>query len=409
MATKIDEHRAIQDNMLLYEEKLKSPLRRYTDKSFTPVRYWHIKSKDTTVAKGYHDIEELLGNNSPVKFDKIDNLPLYGLETIILQLQDADQGLDSSYEGEAIILENRLKPVENDFFMIPILRDSYIFRVTSVEYDTIASTNSYKISFVLEYIDNDYARSLEKQTKREFVCRMENAGTDEKCIIEKSDDELIRKIDDMYDEIANIYMTFYYNERYNCFLGDFINGQKLYDPFLSKFITDHNLFSKKNQIDGIIMIEQFADPRRNIKYQKTLYRFFELRKMDKLSSFEYVTFKGRTNSQTAFYRWLDDSVQIVDIPKIIDPTDHYEMMGNYFQDIIRYNGPTDSIYQKLLTKFVRGEELTIRDIDLDLIDEMYNLDDANLEVFFYTPIILYVIQQIVRETLSVEKSVEDFI
>lgn len=406
MPTLINERKMIEKNTLLYEQRLKSPIRRFVDKTFTPVRYWHINGNKTTVDRGYQDIAEVLGNNSPVRFQLIDGLPIYGLETIILQLQDQDQGLDTSFESEGTVMEGTIRPLENDFFMIPILRDAYVFRITGVEYDNIASTQSYKIMFTLEYIDESYVKCLNDQTQSEFTCVIENIGSEDRCIIEKSDSELLAKIDAMYDEITKLYMTFYYNERYNCFLGDFINGQKLYDPFLTKFITDHRLFSKKNQIDGLILTDQFFDPRRDIKYQKSIYRFFELQRLDHLSTFEYVVFKGRTNPQTAFYRWLDDSVMVVDLPKTIDLSDHYEMMSEDFSEVIRSNGPVSTIYEKLLRRFARNEELTIYDIDLGLSEEMYQLDDANLEVFFYTPILLYIMRVIINDHLKKKTVVE---
>lgn len=406
LATLINEQRMIEENILLYENRLKSPIRRFIDKSFVPVRYWHLKTKDTTVDKGYGDVAEILGKDSPMKFQLIENLPLYGLEQMILQLQNQDQGLDSSFESEATIMEGTIRPLENDYFMIPHLKDAYIFRVTSVDYDMIASEQSYRISFVLEYIDNEKVEDLKNQTKSEFTCVMENIGTDERCIIEKSDGELLGKIDKMYNNIVSTYLTFYYNERYNCLLGNLEDGRKLYDPLMSEFIMEHQLFKKKNAIDNIVLTEQFGDARRKIKYQKSIYRFFETRSLDKLSEFPYTMFIGRMNEQTAFYRWLDGNVMILDIPNQINPLDHYTIMDQKMVDIIRLNGPIDSIYGKFIRDFIRDDEMDIHDINFAMEDEILGLDDANLEVYFYTPILLYIIKTLVEKHLDKEKTMD---
>lgn len=407
MSTLLNEQKMIEDNILLYEQKLKSPIRRFIDKSFVPVRYWHLKSNDSTVDKGYGDVTEVLGKDSPNKFQLIENLPLYGLEQMILQLNTSDQGLDSSFESEAIIMEGTIRPLENDYFMIPHLKDSYIFRITAVDYDMVASEQSYKISFVLEYIDNEKVEDLKSQTTSEFTCVLENIGTNERCIIEKSDHELLEKIDNMYDDIVKTYLTFYYNERYNCLLGDFEDGRKIYDPFMSDFIMDHQLFKKKKSIDNLVLTEQFGDTKRKIKYQNSIYRFFETRKMNKLTQFPYTVFYGRTNEQTAFYRWLDNSIMVVDIPRQMDQINHYNIMDAEFVDIIRLNGITNTIYQTLIKRFARKEDLTIHDINLDLADEILSLDEANLEVYFYVPILLYIIQQIVSDHLDRKKSINE--
>jgi hypothetical protein len=394
----------VEENIFKFEERLKSPLRRFTDKSFVPVRYWHIKSDQTTTDAGFGDVAEILGKDSPIKFQLINNLPLYGLDALILQLSSEDQGLDTQYEGEAVIMAGTLKPLQNDYFMITHLHDAYIFRVTGVEYDTVVSENCYKINYMLEYIDSEEAEKLEDQTVGEYTCIMENIGTEERCIIETSEHEKIKKIDAMYDEICKGYITFFYNERYNCFLADIENFHKLFDPFQLEFINQHQLFAKKNQIDSLFLSEQFEDPKRKIKYQKSIYRFFEMRKMDKLNRFAYTTFPGYGNQQTAFYRWIDHDVDVVDIPKIMDPSGNgvFYIMSSEFVESIRLNAPTKTKSSDLIQRFARKEELTIDDIDLGICDEIMDLDDANLEVFFFTPIILYIIKSIVTENLHRE-------
>ena len=79
------------------------------------------------------------------------------------------------------------------------------------------------------------------------------------------------------------------------------------------------------------------------------------------------------------------------------------MMSEDFVNIIKYDGPTDSPYAKLMKKYLRNEEeMTLMDIHKDLLDELLNLDDANLEIFFFTPIILYIIKYTVSEYLKKE-------
>ena len=98
----------VEKNIFKYEERLKSPIRRFSDKSFVPVTYYHIRGSASTTDVGYGDVEEILGKESPIKFEKIDNLPLYGLDQMVLQLNTEDQGLDSTFESDAIIMSKNL-------------------------------------------------------------------------------------------------------------------------------------------------------------------------------------------------------------------------------------------------------------------------------------------------------------
>lgn len=406
MAIIIDENKMLDEAIFKHEDRIKSPLSRFADKNHTSVRYYHINNEETTTDGGWKDVEDILSNNSPIKFKMIKDFPIYGIEQIVIALQDGDQGLDGSYEGEATILPGTIVPSPNDYFIIPILRDSYVFRVTEVSYDNIMPDNYYKINFILEYIDNEKEQALEDQTNEKYTCVLHNIGTDERCLIEDEYFDELKKIDSIYDEMVKTYLTFYYNNKYNCLLGDLYEGNKLYDPFQTLFINKHSLFNKKDDLKTVILSEQFEDPKRLAKYEKTIYRIIEKKDFDKLNTFPYVTFPGVNNKETSFYRWVDKNIEILDIqkiPKNIDESEYHEMMSKDFLNIIKFNGDTESPYAKLIVKYLRNEEkVDFSDIKEDLLDELRALDDANLEIFFYTPIILYIIKEMITEYMKKE-------
>ena len=90
-------------------------------------------------------IDKLLGSESPIRYNKIFNFPLYGIEQIQLQLDEMDEGLNSEYNGEAIILPNTIHPTVDDYFIIDYLEKKYMFRVIKYDYDTIKSNNFYRV------------------------------------------------------------------------------------------------------------------------------------------------------------------------------------------------------------------------------------------------------------------------
>lgn len=399
MATIINEKRMLEDNVFKFEQRIKSPLNRFSDKKPTFVNYFHIDNENTTVNEGFEDVENILGDNSPIKYKKISDFPLYGLENILIQLQDSDQGLDGSYDGDAIILPSSLKPLQNDYFTIPYLKDSYIFKVTNVSYDNIMPDNYYKIEFMLEYIDKDKEDQLEKQTTSKFNCIFENMGTEEKIFIEDEYIEDLKQIDDMYSDIVELYLNIYYSDRYNCLLAT-DGSYKYYDPLMSVFINKNGLFNRKNNFDTIILSEEFTDPRRKYKYEKSFYRYVERRDKTLLSNFKYTVFPGINNIQTSFNRWDDKSIKIIDLPAVMDPKTEYEIIPEIFRLAIRDNGYADNDYKQFLIKFLRKEKMTIVDIPKNLNDELLILNTANMEVFFYTPVILYAIKTIVSEFMK---------
>lgn len=396
MSIIVNEQKMLTENMFEYEDRVKSPLNKYIDKTFTPVEYFHIRNNDTTTDGGWIDVEEILGDRSPVRFQVIHDLPIAGIENITINLSETDIGLDGSYEGEGIILPGTVVPLQNDFFIIRILKDKYIFRVTEVQYDTIMPDNFYKISFVLDNIDAGKQEDLVKQTVRKTTCLIDNIGTSERCIIEDDYYDDIRKINNMYSEMLNDYITFFYNNKYNCLLGDWGDGYKIYDPLQREFIHNNGLFKVKKQIDTIVFNELFIDPRRKIKYENSIYRFIELRDTRKLTQFPYYVFRGTNNKQTPFSRWNDKNVFILDIQANMGDNPNV-LLSQESVNTIKMNYPTNSKYLKLISNYIHRDEINISEIDLSLGEELLMLSDSNLEVFIFTPIILYILRSIVNK------------
>lgn len=405
MATFINEKRMVNDTLFNYEKKFHSPMSRFIDKTQTYVTYFHIADDASTVDPGFNDINDYLGESSPLRYKRIEGLPIYGLDAIVLQIEDSDQGLDRNYEGDAVLINSTITPFQNDFFMIPSLKDFYIFRITAVNSDHIMTDNYYQISFVLEYVDRGKAMALNKQTVEKYQCIFENIGTERKCIVRSDTFEQIEKLNKMYDSIRDTYISLFYNERYNCFLGE-IDGpcHLLYDPFQVEFMTNHDLLNRKNQLDVIVPTQQFTDSKRRIKYEHSIYRFFEKRELGLLQAFKFNMFLGANNPETAFALYADNNVQVVDIPssKVLNASS-MQIFSDEFVTAMKVNGPTETRYGKLLIDYIHDDNLTIDAIPLDLEDEMIALS-ADLEIFFIIPIILYIIQELIDRATVVEKN-----
>ena len=399
MAFLINEQKMVEDNIFKFENRLNSQISRFLDKSPVFVTYFHINVNETTVDGGFKDIEDIVGNRSPLKFQKIENFPIYGLEPVVLSIQDNDQGLDTEYSGECVILPNTIKPLQNDIFMINHVKGSFLFRVTEVQYDNIRPDNYYKISYRFEWLDDDKVDELNEQVQEKYSCILQNIGTENNCIIKEEYLERIQNIDDMYDDMVSTYKTIFYNERYNCFLGETNDGYKIYDPLQTIFFNKHKLLNKKQDYSTTILTEGFVDNKRKIKYEKSIYRFFERRDLKLISTFPYNTFPANYKKDSSFSRWNDKSVIVADIPSTMDMNNAIDLLSVDLVNSFKYNGPQDSKYIELMQKFIRKEEITIYDIPLDLNEELLRLD-ANEEVFFFTPILLYIIQVVVNDFLK---------
>ena len=350
MAFLINEQKMIENNIFEYENRLNSQITRFLDKSPVFTTYYHINSNESTLDEGFRDIETLVGEHSPLRFQKIENFPLYGLDQIVLDLQDSEEGLNTSYTGECVILPNTIKPLQNDLFMIKHVKGSYVFRVIEVQYDNIRPDNFYKIQFKFEWLSKDKVEGMDNQVHEKYTCILQNIGTENTCLIEEEYFTQLNKIDVMFDDMVNTYKAIFYNERYNCFLGELLDGHKIYDPLQSMFFNEHKLLNKKSDYSTMYLTEGFEDPKRKLKYERSIYRFFERRDVKMMNEFKYHTFPGTYKKDSSFARWNDQSILCVDIPSVNDESATNSLMTYEMVNLFKLNGPTDSKYIELMKR-----------------------------------------------------------
>ena len=121
--SKIQEQKAANDSLFQYEKKFHSPMARFIDKSPTFTTFFQIADDTSVVDEGFNHVDDFLGKTSPLRYKRIENFPIYGLDQMVLQIEDSDQGLDRTYEGEGVIINSTLVPLQNSMFMVQSLHD----------------------------------------------------------------------------------------------------------------------------------------------------------------------------------------------------------------------------------------------------------------------------------------------
>ena len=175
MGFKFDEKTLVNNNIFKYEDKLNSSYTRFLDKTPTYVTYYNINTIESTVDLGFSNVEKILGSNSPIRYSEVKNLPVYGMEAIQINVDEAEEGLTGSYDnGELIILPDTIKPYPDDFFILEHKGMDFLFRVTSVDYDTIKSNNFYKITFTIKYVTAEESKKILDQVTNKFTCVVDN-------------------------------------------------------------------------------------------------------------------------------------------------------------------------------------------------------------------------------------------
>lgn len=395
----VDEKRFLNDNIFKYEERMNSQYSRFLDKNPTFVTYYHISNIESMTDNGFQNVERILGPDSPIRFQEIKDFPVYGLDPILLNLNDEEQGLDTSYEADLIILPNTIKPLPNDCFTINHLSNTYLFMVTEVEYDTIKSNNYYKISFTVKSLSFDIEGQLSQQIADKYTCVLTNIGTQEKCLIRDDDFDLILQLNDIYKDIANKYKALYYNSRYNCFLfNDSVNNVKIYDKYLMKFINDHGLFNERYNYQTLfINADEDPSPLFPVLYEKSLYRIIEKNNKDELTGIKYVrNFIDNTVSIFNYYR--DSNVRGI---AFSDEGENIYFSDELVEKIKANQKEDENVLNVTIIDYFNNTANNVYGIDLTNLAK-FNYLDYSFNQFITIPIVLYILRFYYNKFMSIK-------
>lgn len=286
MGRMISEEEFITGSVFQYEDRMNSQYSRFLDRTPTYVTYYNISNNSSTVDNGFQNVEEFVGSNSPIRFNKVDNFPIYGIEQIALELTDEEEGLNISFDSDAIILPNTIEPRPGDFFVINHLKINVQFMVTEIKYDTIKSNNFYKVSYTLKNLSS--VEELESQVDETFKCIATNIGTEDKCIIKEEDFYKLTQLEEYISQLIARYKLFFYSEKYNMFVIPHENGL-LHDPYLSLFLHRNNVFNSRTDYNTIIPTIVADERTLEIFYELSMFRSIEKCQKPKITTYNIIT------------------------------------------------------------------------------------------------------------------------
>lgn len=378
-----------------FKEKIKNPYNIHLDKKPTLTTYYNQNIAKSTLDVGFKTEYSALGKNSPLKFNKINNFFIYGLERITTELDNGEWGLESSsIEGEAIILPNTIVPIPNDYFTINHCDKKLLFKVTNSTVNTIESgANFYKIEYKLDQFDDV---EIEKQVEDKFEMVVNNVGTQFNTIIRSEDYDFIDKVEYILDRLKTYYCNLFYKERVQTFILDF-DCKHFYDPYLIEFIKKNNLIN--NNGDYLYIAHQtFIPATFSLDYDRTMFRMVETG--IKLKN------KPRTDSQADIINEYlsilctrsESYHKIEYIGKHANPNNY--IIENFDHELL------DRIYNNDLYKEPNYNNIIIKYFnDIDIKEEdIFSIEDIdfehNIRLFYNIPVIIYILERKIKSILN---------
>lgn len=292
----------------LLDNVLNSKFTTYLQGNGTPmfVTYYNIDDTTSTTDRGNFTIDQALGPNSPLRYNKIENFPVYGLKDLIPSIDELEGNLlDLTIDGEVVILPNTIKPSAYDYIVYHYLDDIIIFTVTSFEFSSIKNNNYYKLSISLKDLHNhEYQDNLDNQTIHNYIAKLDNIGTQDRVILESQINIEINQIQKVRDHLIEYYLDNFYDERYNCLIlrNELLTKDfSIYDPFLTKFIINNNILDTPYKFIHLVNFDYRKDV--DILYNRSIYKSLETHNCSKLERYylEPVTFRTVDTNPFAYY------------------------------------------------------------------------------------------------------------
>lgn len=381
------------------KKKLQNPYYLFTDKKATIVTYYNANINKTTFEKGSGLMQSYTDEDAPLKFNKIENAYLFGINRAEIDLQLEEFGLESSsIEGDAYVMPNTFVPYPQDYFYINYMDDhKVIFKVTNVTKDTFENhANAWKINYKLSLADGDETK-LDDQVEDSFIMNINSIGTNLKCIIQKSSYQLIEELEDYLTTMKNYYENLFFKNTFQTFIYE-NNGCMFYDPYMIEFI-------KRNKIleggDKYIYVghQTSLSPTFSIDYDNTFFRSLE--KCDKKHVSIPPAYAVVINDRsTLFYQHPDNYFEIsyrrlstwdYNLP-YVEP-ELLEMIV----DKKEYSNDNDLAYNNIIIRYFNNIDF----INEDIINILHKMSfEPNIKMYYAIPIIIFILEQYIRQIMK---------
>jgi hypothetical protein len=376
----------VKDNT---EKLRKSPAVKFTDR--TPIfgTFYNVDEKKSTTLSGTDDIQNDIGDDSPLRFNKIIDCVMFGLEDWSKNKEDDEyKGMRIENDNVSIIPLDSFKPIVNSFFTLELDNHVYLYRVTKVERTMIRNQSNYKIKYEKAFSDEDSEYTdIEEQVIDEYTMLYDNIGTDLKSIIKNNVIDNLEVIEKSIDKLNTLYMSQYYDENTETIILKLPN-EIIYSPYVSQFINESDILYDSKFGNKIISPIEFSIEN-NFSYNFQNSFFIKVMNKDTLTkkdmtfTVRYIDDNSFEFNFTSLNIYHNRDIKVIERNKVI-----YDMFDMGMDvDLLELSEPSETSSNTIdifLYNYLNG----VFDISLLDFDNIFN--NYCLDNFFKIPLILFI-------------------
>lgn len=363
----------------------------------TFVTYYSKDKLKSTSDQNLENVIEILGQESPIGFEKVENFILYGIDPGSVSLEINEMGANESYTGEAIILPNTLKPKPEDYFSFNYDNKDLLFIIKNVAPDKLHEIKYFKVTYELK---STKVESIEEQVTNVFETIYDNIGsTKDKVIIEKQSAIILDFLLSLEKELRSKYINIFHNERFGM-LKINVDDNCVFSSYVIRFLMEERLLEDPHPYFTSIYIPDSVYIRHEPEYIReqniTLYNAIVRHELNMFRSENY-TLNFSCDNRYPWFQHYERYVDTVVVPEGIDITGIPETISPSNGQLIdmctngTYKNNDNYFYENLIASFLR-KELVFSKVLLEKIDRYPDKFVRDLKTYMYLPIILFILK-----------------
>lgn len=397
MARFLDEKELITKHVESFLENTTSNFSKYLQGTPTFVLYFNKNVTASSQDVGLENVKQIVGGDAPVKYNKIEDLPLYSMESLTPNITfDESFGLDTESEGEAVILPNTIKPFIDDFFIIEYQGEQYLYKVNNVQTDKLNGKKYYKISFMLGREEFDL---LDEQIEEEYVSHFEDIGSNTNPIVKKSDSILLDEIIGLQNLLIDFYVKSYYDYNYNIITYNY-NNQLLMNDSLNSFISKFQILNtKRKRYLKTYYIEDYSAYNQTLVelYETTLYYAMETGRTDRFVCENIKLFNYPLTPLVPMYFDTKKYMSCLYVKDINDLNPHNNELIKNINNDIYFQDSEEYFLENIIIQFFNKKLI----INKDLIDKILK---HNFKPFFkeylLLPCLIFILNGYIKSIIN---------
>ena len=247
------------------------------------VTYFNQNLVNTTLDNGFgNTYGNASSESSSKRYNKINNVPLFKVPKSDLDTAFDEGRISVSFEITGVLPPKIFTPIPEDYMIIHYMDKDRIFKITGFDVDNIKSNRYFSLK--MKFDGNFSFDNLNSRVVNTYECIYNKIGTEENCLLLEENISYVEDLQELFDELVEEYKDMFFDRKADSFLFRWTNRKILYDPYLTKFISDSKLFEKKYDMRSL-HIEEKIKPMNGFrkKYNNSIYHSIE--KKEKIECF----------------------------------------------------------------------------------------------------------------------------